>query len=56
MTLFESAEPRETEGDRALNRAVDRLRDRFGRDAVVPGGMVGAPREAARDGRDHDTS
>jgi DNA polymerase-4 len=56
MTLFESPEPRETEDDRALNQAVDRLRGRFGRDAVVPGGMVDAPREAARDGRDHDTS
>lgn len=56
MALFESAEPRETEDDRALNRAVDRLRGRFGRDAVVPGGMVDAPREAARDGRDHDAS
>ncbi|MEJ2539199.1 MAG: DNA polymerase IV [Gemmatimonadota bacterium] len=52
MALFESPQPHETELDRALNRAVDSLRGRFGRDAVLPGGIVDAPEEAARDGRD----
>ena len=56
MALFESTEPRETEADRALNRAVDGLRHRFGRDAVVPGGIVDAPRESSRDGRDPEDS
>jgi DNA polymerase-4 len=40
MVLFEGGEPRETDQDRALNRAVDGLRSRFGRDAVLPGGIV----------------
>jgi len=43
MVLFESQEVRETEQDRALNRAVDGLRSRFGRDAVLPGGVVDPP-------------
>ena len=43
MVLFEGGEPRETEQDRALNRAVDGLRSRFGRDAVLPGGIVRPP-------------
>jgi len=54
MALFETHEPHETEVDRALNRAVDGLRDRFGRDAVVPGGMVDTREESAQDGREHD--
>ena len=54
MALFESREPHETEADRALNRAVDGLRSRFGRDAVLPGGMVNTREESARDGREHD--
>ena len=43
MVLFEGGEPRETEQDRALNRAVDGLRSRFGRDVVLPGGIVRPP-------------
>ncbi len=43
MVLFEGGEPRETDQDRALNRAVDGLRSRFGRDAVLPGGIVEPP-------------
>ena len=54
MALFEPREPHETEADRALNRALDGLRNRFGRDAVFPGGMVTAREEPSRDGRDPD--
>jgi hypothetical protein len=43
MVLFDGGEPRETDQDRALNRAVDGLRNRFGRDAVLPGGIVEPP-------------
>jgi DNA polymerase-4 len=54
MALFESPTPGETETDRALNRAVDGLRGRFGRDAVLPGGIVGTREESARDGRESE--
>ena len=43
LTLFESAlsDADETPRDRALARAVDRLRERFGRDRIVPARLTG---------------
>jgi DNA polymerase-4 len=55
MGFFEAEEPHETERTRALNEAVDGLRGRFGRDAVLPGGIVRDADEAperALDGRE----
>jgi DNA polymerase-4 len=42
LTLFESRDERlvETERDRRLVRAVDRVRARFGEKGIVPGGLV----------------
>ena len=42
LTLFEMRESRfvETERDRSLARAVDRVRARFGEKGIVPGGLV----------------
>lgn len=42
LVLFEQPadEPAETERDRTLAQTVDRLRSRFGRDAVLPGRIV----------------
>ncbi|MGH7719828.1 MAG: DNA polymerase Y family protein [Gemmatimonadaceae bacterium] len=42
LALFDSAGDgtAETSRDRALAQAVDRLREKFGRDAIVPGGLV----------------
>jgi DNA polymerase-4 len=41
LALFEDAVPKvETEKDRAVSQAVDRVRAKLGRDAIKPGGLV----------------
>lgn len=45
LALFEEAHGAERERDRQVSRAVDRLRDRFGSDAVRPGRMLDDERE-----------
>jgi DNA polymerase-4 len=40
LAFLDDGQPHETERTRALNQAVDGLRGRFGRDAVVPAGVV----------------
>jgi DNA polymerase-4 len=53
LGLFPGAEvPWETERDRAVSHAVDRLRDRFGEAAVQPGRMLDGPRPGRRSSRD----
>jgi DNA polymerase-4 len=42
LAFFPETRPRETDRTRSLNRAVDGLRDRFGPEVVVPGGIVPA--------------
>ncbi len=63
MGLFPDAEDVESDRDRALNRTVDQLRDRFGKEAVLPGAIVperevdgsrGRLEERAMDGREVD--
>lgn len=44
----------ETERDRAVSHAVDRLRDRFGEGAVQPGRFLEGPRPGRRPRPDHD--
>lgn len=41
LGLFEEPVAGETERDRSLSRAVDKLTDRFGSDAVLPGRIMG---------------
>lgn len=49
MGLFPGEEvPWETERDRAVSRAVDRLRDRFGDEVVKPGRMLDGPSPGGR--------
>lgn len=43
LAFLDDGRPHETERTRALNDAVDGLRDRFGRDAVLPAGVVRPP-------------
>jgi len=40
LGLFEEPEGVESERDRSVSRVVDQLRDRFGREAVRPGGTL----------------
>ena len=40
LELFQGEGPRESERDRTISRVVDGLKDRFGDDAVVPGGLL----------------
>lgn len=42
LRLFEDGASLETERDRTLSRAVDRVRERFGDDALSPGSILGA--------------
>ena len=48
LAFFEDPEPHETDQTRALNQAVDGLRDRFGRDAVLPGTIVPSDHDPPR--------
>jgi len=50
LPLFEESVREESERDRDVSRALDRLRDRFGESVVVPGSMVDGGR-ASDDGR-----
>lgn len=44
LSLFGQDDPvEETPRDRALSRAIDRVRERFGADAVLPAGLADAP-------------
>ena len=40
FALFTTATPEETERDRGLARAIDRVRGRFGTKSIMPGGIV----------------
>jgi DNA polymerase-4 len=51
LGFFSDPEVQETDRSRALNQAVDGLRERFGLDSVLPAGAVGEE-ESARDGRE----
>ncbi|NNM32598.1 MAG: DNA polymerase IV, partial [Gemmatimonadetes bacterium] len=42
LPLFEDGTSLETERDRTLSRAVDRVRDRFGHEALSPGSVLGS--------------
>lgn len=50
LAFFPETSPGETDRSRSLNRAVDRLRGRFGEAAVVPGGIVPRNRTSHDDG------
>lgn len=56
LGLFEEGAPAsERERDRAVSQAVDRLRDRFGDEAVLPGRLLDGPRRGGTGGHDdHD--
>jgi len=54
LALFAERESFESERLRTLHRTMDGVRDRFGRDAVLPGGVVGRSEERALDGREFE--
>jgi tetraacyldisaccharide-1-P 4'-kinase len=51
LGFFSDPGVQETDRSRALNQAVDGLRERFGMDSVLPAGAV-REEESARDGRE----
>lgn len=54
LAFFADDLPRETERSRRLNQAVDGLRGRFGRDAVLPAGIVHPHDRRRHDPQDDD--
>ena len=52
LSLLDSEELEESDRDRTLSRTGDRIRKRFGRDALLPGGLLGRP-EDPNDGEDN---
>ena len=40
LELFQEEGPKESERHRTISRVVDDLKDRFGDNAVLPGGML----------------